>query len=72
MLHTIELFLASVVRLFRSRHSLWLENLALRQQLIIFKRKHSRPRLTSFDKLFWVLARRYWSRWKQSLILVNA
>ncbi len=72
MLHTIGLFLASFVRLFRSRRSLWLGNLALRQQLVVFKRKHPRPRLTPFDKLFWVLARKYWPRWKQSLILVSA
>jgi len=26
----------------------------LRQQLAVFKRKHSRPRLTAADKLFWV------------------
>ena len=72
MFHTIGLFLASLVRLFRSRRSLLLENLALRRQLLVFKRKHPRPRLTAFDKLFWVLARKYWSRWKQSLILVSA
>jgi len=72
MLHTIGLFLASLVRLFRSHRSLWLENVALRQQLVILKRKHPRPRLTGLDKLFWVLARKYWSRWKQSLILVSA
>jgi hypothetical protein len=72
MLHTIELFLASIVRLFRSRRSLWLENLALRQQLVVFKRKYPRPRLTPFDKLFCVIARKHWPRWKQALILVNA
>jgi len=72
MLHTIRLFLASFIRLFRSRRSLLLENLALRQQLVVFKRKYPRPRLTAFDKLFWVLARKYWSRWKQALIVVSA
>jgi hypothetical protein len=30
------------------------------------------PRLTPFDQLFWVLARKYWSRWKQALIVVSA
>jgi hypothetical protein len=71
MLHMIGLFLASFFRLFRSRRSLWVENLALRQQLVVFKRKHPRPRLTAFDKLFWVLARKYWPRWKQALIVVS-
>src|ERR1035441_6631896 len=72
MLHTIGLFLASFIRLFRSHRSLWLENVALRQQLVILKRKHPRPRLTGLDKLFWVLTRKYWPRWKQALILVSS
>jgi putative transposase len=72
MLHTIQHFLASFVRLFRSRRSLLLENLALRQQLDVFKRRNPRPGLTTFDKLFWVLALRYWARWKQALILASA
>jgi len=72
MMHTIGLFLASFIRLFRSRRSLLLENLALRQQLVVLKRRHPRPRLTGFDRLFWILARKYWSRWKQALIVVCA
>jgi putative transposase len=72
MLHTIGLFLASIARLFRTHRSLMLENLALRQQLAVLKRKHRRPRLTRFDKLFWVLARTYWPRWKQALIVVSS
>jgi hypothetical protein len=46
-------------------------NLALRQQLAVLKRRHPRPRLASFDKLFWVLARRFWSGWKRALIVVS-
>jgi len=71
MLHTIGLFVASIVPLSRARRSLLLENLALRQQLAVLKRKHPRPRLTVFDKLFWVLARKYWPQWKQALIVVS-
>jgi len=71
MLHAIRLFLDAIVRIFCTRQRLWLENLALRQQLAILKRKNPRPRLTEFDKLFWVLAREYWSRWKQVLIVVS-
>jgi putative transposase len=58
-------------RLFRGRRSLLLENLALRQQLVVLKRRHPRPSLGLFDKLFWVVARRVWSAWKHSLILVT-
>jgi putative transposase len=57
--------------LFRGRHSLLLENLALRQQLVVLKRRHPRPSLGLFDKLFWVITRRVWSAWRDSLILVT-
>jgi len=60
-----------LVRLFRGRRSLLLENLALRQQLVGLKRRHPRPSLDLFDKLFWVIARRVWSAWKRSLIIVT-
>jgi hypothetical protein len=52
MLQTLEPFLASIVRLFRSRQDLSLEDLALRQLVAVLKRKHPKPRLTLFDKLF--------------------
>jgi hypothetical protein len=42
---------AMLVRLFRGRRSLLLENLALRQQLVALKRRHPRPRLDRFDAL---------------------
>jgi transposase len=71
MVETIGLLLGGILRLFRARHKLLLENLALRQQLSALKRKHPRPRLTAFDKLFWVLARRLWSGWKQALVIVT-
>jgi hypothetical protein len=40
----------------------------LRQQLLVFKRQHRKPRLSLFDKVFWVAARQVWSDWKQSLL----
>src|SRR5689334_6579937 len=58
-------------RLFRSREILLLENLALRQQLPVFKRKNHRPTLRSIDKLFWVLLRRFCKSWKNALIIVQ-
>src|SRR5713101_4651115 len=67
----VGLFFGMLVRLFRRRRSLLLENLALRQQLVVLKRRHPRPSLDLFDKLFWVIARRVWSAWKQSLIIVT-
>src|SRR5260370_42703885 len=58
------LLVSAILRLFRARRRLLLENLALRQQLAALKRRHPRPRLAVFDKLFWVLARRFWCGWK--------
>src|SRR5664280_3808527 len=60
-----------VVSVFRSREELLLENLALRQQLLALHAKRPRPRLSSVDKLFWVVLRKVWSDWKRSLILVT-
>ena len=65
------LWFGVIVGAFRTHRSLKLENLALRQQLIVLKRKHPRPRLGSLDKLFWVLARRFWPRWIGMLVLVQ-
>jgi hypothetical protein len=64
------LWLGAIFRLFRSRRDLLVENLALRQQFSVFKRRNRRPKLGVLDKLFWVLARRFWSDWKESLLVV--
>ncbi len=71
MFRFIGLCLGTLVRLLRARRSLLLENLALRQQLAVLKRRHPRPRLDLLDKLFWVAVRRFWSGWQQSLIVVT-
>lgn len=71
MVRFVKLCFGMLLRLFRGRQSLLLENLALRQQLVMLKRRHPRPSLGLFDKLFWVIARRVWSTWKNSLILVT-
>jgi hypothetical protein len=70
MLNIMRLFLGTIARLFCARRSLLLENLALRQQLAVFKRRHPRTRLTFLEKLFWVAARQICSDWKQFLIVV--
>src|SRR5215471_4361464 len=71
MFHFLGLSFGTLVRLFRLHHSLLLENLALRQQLVVLKRRHPRPRLNLFDRLFWLLVRRCWSGWKQALLVVT-
>lgn len=71
MFNAFLLGLGFFVRFFCSRASLVLENLVLRQQLAVLKRQRPRPSLTPFDKLFWVTVRRFWSGWKQALIVVT-
>jgi transposase InsO family protein len=60
-----------LARFVRSRRDLLLENLALRQQLAVLKKRHPQPRFMASDKLFWVILRRLWPGWKQSLVLVQ-
>ena len=49
---------------FRGKRALVLENLALRQQLAVYKRVRKRPRLRSADRAFWVWRSRLWDGWK--------
>jgi putative transposase len=65
------LWLGTLTRLFRSRRELVLENLVLRQQLVVLKRRHPRPRLRIFDKVFWLGIRHCLSGWKDSLLIVT-
>jgi putative transposase len=48
-----------------------LENLALRQQLTVYKRGVTRPRLRATDRLFWVGLARLWTGWRRSLVIVT-
>jgi hypothetical protein len=61
MCRYLGLWLGLLLRCVQSRRSLLLENLALRQQLAVLKRKHPGPRIGAVDKIFWLLARRFWS-----------
>jgi putative transposase len=71
MFRFVKLCFGTLVRLFRGRQSLLLENLALRQQLAVLKGRHPRQSLDHFDKLFRVVARRIWSAWKLSVLIVT-
>jgi hypothetical protein len=63
--------LAAFAAFFGARSSLLLENFPFRQQLAVFKRKHTRPRIAALDKLSWVLARKFWSGWKEAVIVAS-
>jgi hypothetical protein len=55
----------------RSRRDLALENVALRQQLIVLRRRQGNVRLKDRDRLFWVALHRVWRGWFRALILVQ-
>ena len=71
MLRLLRLLSTLPFRFFCSRRDLVLENLALRQQLIVLTRRRPQPRFSARDRLFWVTLRRFWRGWKQALILVQ-
>ena len=70
MVDLFRLWFGAMIRIFHTQRSLVLENLALRQQLVVLKRKHPKPRLNPLDKLFWLGARRFWPQWKEALVIV--
>jgi hypothetical protein len=53
------------------QRQLALENLALRQQLAVYKRTVPRPRLRTMDRLLWVGLARVWTGWRQALVIVS-
>jgi len=70
MLRLLVALLPTLFSAMRSRRHLVIENLALRQQLATFaSRLH--PDIRPSDRVFWVLLRRYWSRWAGALAIVR-
>jgi hypothetical protein len=70
--------LAAVVVLLRSlrlicsgHRAVALENLALRQQLSVFRRTVRRPQIRTRERLFWVILARAWRDWRKALIIVQ-
>ena len=57
--------------LFGGHRQLALENLALRQQLAVYKRTVTRPPLRRTDRLFWVGLARVWAGWRQPIVIVT-
>jgi hypothetical protein len=65
-------FLAwAIAAAFRPRVRLIAENLCLRQQLLVLKRRHPQPRLGNADRRFWIIACRWFSSWRGSLLIVK-
>ncbi len=57
--------------LFGGHRQLALENLALQQQLAVYKRTLIRPPLRRTDRLFWVTLARVWADWRRPLVIVT-
>ena len=54
-----------------NRSGLALENLALRQQLGVFRRSAPRPRIRCGDRVFWAWLSRWWPGWRSVLVIVS-
>jgi len=55
-----------------SRHrTLVLENLALQQQLAVYRRTRPKPAIRWSDRLFWIGLRWAWRDWKLALALLR-
>ncbi len=55
-----------------TKQNLILENLMLRHQLNIYKRKKKRPKLENIDRIILVWISRIFSNWKSALLVVKA
>ncbi len=72
MLTLLRFIVSVLVRRFRSRAVLELENLALRHQLHVLRRQRpDRLRLFVIDRLFWVWLCRLWPRCLEVMVLVK-
>jgi hypothetical protein len=62
----------AIAACWRSKAALLAENLCLRQQLLVLRRRQLRPRLSDRDRRFWILASRWFPGWQDILVVVNA
>jgi len=68
---TLTTLLLMLRALVLDRQRLLLENLALRQQVIVLKRRNQRPHLLDGDRVFWILMRKALRDWKGCLLIVK-
>ncbi len=71
LLSLMTLLVRCTAGLFRSRRNQAIIELALRQQLATYAQKQTQPGLTPLDSAFWVALFRFWSRWKDALVIVK-
>ena len=71
MVRWLEIFVRTLRSTVRTQRELALENLALRQQVAVWKVRQPRPQLTATDRIFWVVLSRLWKNWRFSLQVVR-
>ena len=71
MLAALVVLLRTLGLLCSGHRAIALENVALRQQLSIFRRTVKRPHLRTSDRVFWVLLAKAWQDWRTALIVVQ-
>jgi Integrase core domain len=71
MVRWLGILLGTLRSAVRTHRELALENLALRQQVAVWKARQPRPQLTEMDRIFWVLLLRLWTSWQHSLQVVR-
>ncbi len=67
----ISALLHCALAFFRSRTEQAIVEAALRQQLATYALEKTRPRLTPFDRAFWVALFRFWPYWRATLVIVK-
>jgi putative transposase len=67
----LRIFVWAISAALRPKALLVAENLCLRQQLLVLQRKHPMPRLRNGDRQFWICARRWFTGWRNSLLIVE-
>lgn len=70
-MNTVRAFFLVLHTVFRRRRDLILENLALRQQLLVQQRTIKRPKLRNGDRCSWAWLSRVWPDWKSTLSIVK-
>ncbi len=68
IVQSIFLFLRAFIM---GRAATAVENLALRQQVAVFKQSAKRPKLRPRDRVFWVALSRLWPDWRSALAIVQ-
>src|SRR5882757_6403045 len=63
----VSVLLSHLSSFFRPKHQLALEVLALRHQLIVLNRQTRRPRLGRWDRCLWVMLKRAWPGWENTV-----